>query len=449
MTTALRNRDASREIYNRDLSAAWRNGTRVWEPSVWLSRDPDAENKMLLDHDIGHAVGYRQKLVAGRQWDVVPKAAGDTQGNLATAVATELLSHVQNFTQSRLILARAFFHGARFGKIHGTTLRLSLGDGQPRTWWVPTSIEDHDKKRFQKRTSIDASGKPSAWWEKWNVWAMKWQVQTEMDMVDTIAHVYQDDESSLGYGQGLREALGWLWDSKVHAFSENMQAVQRFAQGIKHAKIDGLRDGDSGMPNVEVMNKWVRALDNMFSGRSVVTDRNDDLTIIPGNAEGWELLKHTLDSLKSSIFTLVLGANLTTAGDKGGSYALAEVQENSTEALVQFDREALEETLTRDLLGCVWWHNYANLVELGIWGDRPRFNIRQEKKLDPQVRATVAQTLHGMGVALAADDLYEQTGFRKPVEGEEVIAGQVAMPALPGLGTPDDSQFGPLFQRRA
>lgn len=434
MTDALRNRDNSRDLYVRAISSAWRSGTRVWEPSVWLSRDPNAESKMLLDHDIGHAIGHRQKLVAGRQWDVVPRGQGTNQSDLASEVATELLGHLQNFTQSRLLLSRAFFHGARFGKIHGKTHILNIGDGKQRAWWVPTTIEDIDKKRFQKRSRVENDGTIVAWWEKWDVGAMQWVEVSRRAMVDHIAHVYQDDEASLGYGQGLREALGWLWDSKVHAFSENMQAVQRFAQGTRVAKVDGLRDSDTGLPNVEVMNQWVNALDNLYSGNSIAIDKDDDIEVIPGNSEGWELLKNTMDDLRSAVFTLVLGANLTTSADKGGSYALAEVQENSTEAIVQYDREALEETLTRDLMGCIWWHNHANLIELGIQKDRPRFNIRQEKRLDPQSRATVAQTLHAMGVPIASDDLYEQVGFRKPNEGEDIIAGQVA-PAMPPMGT--------------
>jgi phage gp29-like protein len=144
------------------------------------------------------------------------------------------------------------------------------------------------------------------------------------------------------------------------------------------------------------------------------------------NGQGWQLLGEIRREVRSTIFTLVLGANLTTSADEGGSYALAEIQENSTETLVQTDRESMEETLTDDLVGCVWWMNYANMKELGIANEKPRFTIVQEKRQDPQERANVASTLNGMGVELALDDVLEQTGFRRPKDGEPVIAGGVA-----------------------
>jgi phage gp29-like protein len=93
----------------------------------------------------------------------------------------------------------------------------------------------------------------------------------------------------------------------------------------------------------------------------------------------------------------------------------------------------LEDTLTDDLLGCIWWKNHANLQELGIANEKPRFNITQEKREDPQERAAVAQVLASMGVELSLEDVLEQTGFRKPEPGEEVVR-QPAQSPLGGLG---------------
>jgi len=433
MTTELRVRNNSQQIYVRALSAAWRNGVQIYDPSIWLTRDPETEEKMLRDADIAHAVGFRRHLIAGRQWDLMPKVKGSARSDVAVSVAGELLRSIKHFTGARLNLARAFFSGARFARIHGAPRTLTIGDGKPRTWWVPTRLEDVDKRMY-RIVPKTTDGVLSAHWERWNVAKQDWEVETTTDAIDTIRHVYQDDQATLGHGRALREALGWWWYAKEHVFTESLQAVERFAQGIVHAKVDGVRDAATGLPNADLIAAWRDVLEDLRARHVLVSDSGDTVEVISPSGEGWQMLTEIRAELRSTIFTLVLGANLTTAASEGGSYALAEVQENSTEALIQLDRETLEETLTDDLVGSIWWHNHANLVELGVVDEKPRFNIKQEKKQDPKDRAEVAKTMHEMGVALSADDLYEQTGFRKPQDGEEIIAGGQPMPAFPPDG---------------
>lgn len=427
----LRNRHQSRELWVRALSSAWRSGVQLYDPSVWLARDPEAEEKMLRDADIAHAVAFRRHLIAGRQWTLQPLEKESPRGPVAVGVGAGLLGCIRHFTGARLNLARAFFSGARFARIHGEARIMRIGDGRLRTWWVPTHLEDLDKRSFRIVPDKVGSGPLTAHWQRWDVGASQWKDQSVADARETIRHVYQDDQGSLGYGRGLREAIGWWWYAKENIFHESLQAAERFAQGIITAKIDGARDANSGLPNEEVIERWTEVLTDLRSKHVLVHDSSDTIEAIQVGGEGWNLLKDLRAELRTTIHTLILGANLTTAASEGGSYALAEIQENSTEALVQFDRETLEETLTDDLLGCLWWKNWANMVELGIAEEMPRFSITQEKRIDPVQRATVAQTLHGMGVPLSLDDIYEQTGFAKPQEGEERLEGAAA-PA-PGL----------------
>lgn len=430
MTTELRLRNQSQQLYTRAISQAWRNGIQLYDPSLWLLRDPEVEEKMLRDADIAHAVQYRKHLIAGRQWTCVPRVDGSPRASMSVAIANQLLDSIKHFTQARLNLARAFFSGSRFGRIHGVTRTLSLGDGKMRTWWTPTRIEDLDKRMF-RIVPTHKDGKLTAHWQRWNVAKDCFETETIEDAICTIRHVYQDDQSSLGYGRGLRDALGWWWYAKEHVFAESLQAVERFAQGILSAKVDGARNAETGLPNTELINQWRDVLEDLRARHVLVYDSSDDVQSVPIGGEGWQLLQQLRDELKSTIFTLVLGANLTTSANNGGSYALAEIQENSTEALIQYDRETLQETLTDDLLGCIWHKNHANLVELGIANEKPRFKITQEKRQDPQQRAAVAQTLAGMGVALSMQDVLDQTGFRKPEPGEEVIGTQPQMGQQP------------------
>lgn len=434
MTTELRLKNQSQQLYVRALSQAWRNNIQVNDPSLWLLRDPEAEEKMLRDADISHVIGFRRHLIAGRQWNLSPKNDAAPNGDLAVAVGTELLGNLKHFTQARFQLARAFFSGARFGRIHGQTKVMKLGDGRERTWWFPVRIEDMDKRMYRIVPKNDGET-IHAHWERWDVAKQEFLPESVHDAAQTIKHVYQDDQATLGYGRALREAIGWWWYAKEHVFQESLQAVERFAQGVLTAKVDGARDASTGLPNNELIESWSEVLEDLRARHVLVYDKSDEVEMVTQDGTGWELLRDMRSELKSAIFTLVLGANLTTAANEGGSYALAEVQENSTEALVQFDRETLEETLTDDLMGCIWWKNHANMVELGLDGEVPRFSITQEKRQDPKERSEVANVLHGMGVAIASDDLYEQTGFRKPDTGEDIIEGATTPPPMPG-GSP-------------
>ena len=226
-------------------------------------------------------------------------------------------------------------------------------------------------------------------------------------------------------------------------FAESLAACERLAQGIVAAKVDGARDAATGLPNEKLIRDWQKVLERLRSKHVLVYDKTDQVEVIQASGEGHALLRDIRDELRTTIHTLILGANITTAANKGGSYALAEVQENSTEALIQFDRESLEESLTTHLIGAIWFHNWANMVDLGIAEDRPRFNIRQEKHLDPQVRVAVAEAASRMGLPLALDEVYEHIGFRRPGPDDEVLqprstpagADPIGM-GLPGMGLP-------------
>jgi len=434
MTTELRVQNQSQNLYVRALSTAYRSGIQVHDPSLWLLREPELEEKMLRDADIAHAVGYRRHLIAGQRWNCIPRVTGSPRADLSVGIANELIDGIQDFTQARLNLAQAFFSGARFGTIHGKVRTLTIGDGKPRRWWCPVRIEDHDKRLFR---IVPQHGETlTANWERWDVYGQEWQTQSVQDAAHTIRHVYQDDEGTLGHGRGLREALGWWWYAKTQVFQESLQAVERFAQGILTAKVDGARDAETGLPNTELINQWRDVLEDLRSRHVLVYDSSDTVESVSVSGEGWQLMNTIRDELRSTIYTLIMGANLTTSANDGGSYALAQIQENSTEALIQYDRETLEDTLTDDLLGCIWWKNHANLQELGIANEKPRFNITQEKREDPQERAAVAQVLASMGVELSLEDVLEQTGFRKPEPGEEVVrsAPDPASSLFGGLG---------------
>jgi len=424
MTTELLARtNQSQRIFLSAISSAYRNSLRLYEPSVWLAQEPEIEDKMLRDADVVHATSQRCKLIAGRQWTLQAESSGNEKSALAVAIGTKLLKNIRDFTQSRSKLARAFLHGQQMAWINWRPTVMTIGDGKPRTWIVPIKMQSIDKRWFQDKPIEEPDGTISIKHQRYDLKLRDFVFESPEESLCMVRHTYEDEQGTLGFGRGLREPLAWLWYTKTHSWQEYMNAAERFGQGVAVTKVDGLRDASTMLPNEDLVRKHLETISNMRARHSLVFDKSDEFEIVQPSGEGWQMFRELTESLKSSIIMLILSANLPTSANEGGSYALGEIQENSTEALVQYDREALEETLTHSLVRSVWHYNSANLIELGIADELPRFNIKQEKRLDPEKRAAVAQILHTMGVPLAMEDVYEQTGFRKPEDGEDTLEG--------------------------
>ena len=447
MVSELRLRNHSQQLYNRAFSTAYR-GTQIWNPSLWLLKDPEAEEKMIRTPIIGGPLEDRWAMVAGNDWMLKPKIKNSERSPMALMVGNHLVRGIKKFTNARQNLARAHFSGSRFGIIHGHVKKLQIGDGKSRNWWVPHRIEDQDWRAFRQVPHVDpATGKMSAHWQHWNVGRADWDDLTTDDAVQVLRHVYEDDQASMNHGRAQREQLGIIWYTWEHVFNEGIQAIERFAQGILAAKIDGARDAD-GLPNDQVISGWQTTLENMRARHVLVYDKSDDVQIIAGGGQGWQMMKEWRDDLQQQASTLILKSNLPTNADGGGSYALGKVQENSTARMVYRDRTLLEETFTDDLLTCIWQKNHANMVELRIADQMPLFSISTEQNYDPMERVQVAQVMNAIGVPLAADELYEQAGFTKPEEGEEVIEGAAApqaVPPMPGASMPFARMAAPSF----
>jgi hypothetical protein len=447
MVQELRTRSQADQIFRRALSAAF-HSRHLWRPEVWSARDPETLGKMLRDADIKAAVVQRVKMVAGRQWTLEPQNPDEAdESRLAVKVGTALLGKLAGFTQARAKLAQSFLTGQQWAEIRGMMRVAKIGDGKPRKWWFPVRMKPLDPRAFQ--IAVDANTREDGihtHWDRWDVAKEELVPVLREQMVDMVRCTHDDDDSSLGYGRGLIDALGFLWYTKEHVFHESIQAVERFAQGLLTVKVDGLRNGSDNTPNTEAIRQWVEVLEEMRGQHVAAYDAGDQIEHIQVSGTGWEMLRDMRMEIRAGIKTLILGADLTTGSGENGSYGLAAVQENSTEMLVQDDREVLGEALTGGmgvdggLLSSVWHHNWANMVELGIAELMPRFNIKQEKMVDPQQRAAVAKTAHEIGLPLAKDDVYEQLGFRRPQDGEEVLDG--AEPVAAGMPGGELDLFG-------
>lgn len=393
--------------YVRDLERAYRRSDLVGDPDYALAQDPDVYDVILRDPETRHAIDYRRHLGAGTRWRVVP-ASDAPDDRRAAAWCEEALGQLRGFTAARVQLLHAVFRGQTWAAIVGRRQRGVLA-GLPGDWWVPTALVDVDKRRFQAFVGADRRLD----WALYSLARHAWEPLGERRRwFVRLAHDVA--ESNLRQGSGLVEALYHWQYAKARVLAEGLAGVERWAQGIVHASVDGL--GRAGSPTRDVQDAadaWLTAIEAMRSRHALVHDRVDQLEMIDGPKEGHKMVTEFLAYLASGIRVLCLGANLPTEATEGGSYALARVQENSTEALVQHDRELLGEAITHDLLGLVWAQNRGVLSAAGLARARaPSFEIVHEKRRDPNAAASAVATLLAAGVeGLREDEVFEAVGY--------------------------------------
>lgn len=412
----------SSDIYVQALSAAYRAGRRIYDPEFALRQDPEIYEKIRRDAVIAQALTFRKHLIAGRSWNIEPSGT-EPADKKAAVVVRELIAKIERLSSTLFNLAEAVVRGSAYALIIGRRMTLRIADFPPMTWWVPVRLKDVDRRRF--RQVVDDDG--NSHWEFWSVKRYRWEKLENPGWF--VRHIYDDTEPSLGYGRGLLEALYFYNYAKQVALERGLQGLERWAMGILLAAVDSLRVNSNTTDSDDLVQQWIDTVNAMRSQHVLVYDKNDSFSVLTGGGEGWQIVREILEYLDNAMRTLILGANLPTSATEGGSFALGQVQENSTEALVQYDRRLLEETLTRDLVGRVLDMNRANFVSLGLPLDRPRFNIAQEKREDPSSSIQVIATAISAGISLRRDEVYQKIGFTPPGPDDETITRTSELPA--------------------
>ncbi len=424
---------AAYDRYTQELSDAMLYRDWVHDPSFALASDSSAYQKVMRDPIAAHAARYRRHLVAGPEWHVEPATGSETDERAALLIE-ELLRQLQGFTDARLRLADAIFQGSAYEFVEGERRMVALAEGEPRAWWIPLGLCNVDRRRF--RLGRDVEG--DLGWQLWSVERRAWEPLEHPEWF--VRSVFDDSESTLGYGRGLIDTLYYYQAAKARTLQMSMRAAERFGQGLLVAKIENLRGPDGrpvsavGRDGDSVADEWIDVLKKHAAEDVLVHDSRDEVSVVTGIGEGFGLLKDLIDYLDASQVMSVLGATVNTMQPDGGSFALAKEQANSTESLIVADRQRLAEDLTRDLVGLVWRLNRQQIADEGLGGARqPRLVIEQQRREDPAAASTVISTLLAAGVPLRSDEVYRKTGFTLPAEGEPVIEGGAPVPDIGGL----------------
>jgi phage gp29-like protein len=213
---------------------------------------------------------------------------------------------------------------------------------------------------------------------------------------------------------------------------EGLAGLERWAQGILDAEIGDVRLGDTSTSNQAVVSAVISTLEKMRSRFVYAHGPDVKLNIHETSGSGHEMVISILGMLSTSIRTLILGANLPTSATSGGSYALAEVQENSTETLVNYDRLIMANAITRDVIGLWWRMNTAQLRAEGLAdAEPPSFRIVSRISRDGNAASQISTLLNAGVRNLREDEVFEACGFTPAGPFDKAL--ELATPAGAGV----------------
>ena len=415
------------------LTAAYAAGMWwLYDPDYAVSKDVEFYEKARRDPVVKHGMDIRKHKVAGRSWNM--ETGGVTANDKALAALVEDLvkRRMHGFAKGRYRLADAVFRGSAWERMYGRREVFAAGGRPAQNYWIPTALVAIDKRRTRRRV---LNGKIEM--EYWPVpldsaGSFDWRPIEHPEW--HIRHSYDDDESTLGYGRGLSEGLYEYMRAKAILLVYMLQAAERFGPGLIKYKIDLEKSNLGGMSQEAFAAQAVSVLRKMRAEGIIAIPASDDFDLMEGSGTGWQMITQALFYLDNKITTLLLGSSLPTTATTGGSYAMAETQADTTEDLIQYDREILSESIDRDFVSLLLRVNAPQIKAVGLGNAaRPRFVIMDEKREDPQVSATVASTLLQAGIALRRDEVLKKCGFSVPAPGDDVINPLAAVAGEGGL----------------
>lgn len=434
-------------------------------PDFAKGRDEQVLLKMQRDAVVFKAMTMRRHRAAGTEVFFV---ADDKIDRPLIPYFEALTRRIPNFSQSRLALTTAIFEGRGWLKMMGRQRKFRISpDVEQREWWYPGHLghigADAIKREWEVLPEVDPDGKSHErrkyYWATYDDENQAWlRVEDEQEK-HYIKVVYHDDAYSLGYGRGLIDAIYFYWYNKTHLFQQLLQAADRFGTPWIIAKIIGQLSGVDGGEGIDDPEQHaadlIAALEKMRSANILIVDgEHDEISTLDFDGRGAEGMIRLLDYCDKGIVEALLGSSMPTGGGQSGSFARAQVEQESTNNMLSMDTKILEEAL-QDMVWLMWDLNLPNFSQIQAPGGQflstlnpPRIKIRtsEETTLEKQDRVRLALEMLDRGLPFLKGEFYDLIDFTQPDEDDEDIlqppgaGGGVA--GVPGIGGSSLDVFG-------
>lgn len=424
---------ATRTSYVRRIEQQVRRASSAQglrDPDFALSRDPDFWEKIEGNATIRGARDFRRHLVAGPR--VVLEAPTPIDKPLIP-YAEALVSYVKRFSTTRLGLADAPFRGLVVGRMYGhfeSGIDL-IGDGTKARWYFVDRIKIQEKGRWELKRFVE-DGKTFWLWSIWDYDIDQWVAPPNTNWY--LFHKYSEREDHF-YGRDMGRVLYWLAHAEHVLWEAGLDTAERFGSPWILAKLKPELGGSMPGTGDEIKSfaslaNSVKDILQKLRGHNILVgdERLMDISLLEAGLRGHDLIDRLIEKIQFQVRILILGSNLPTAATTGGSFALAEIQDESTRRLVRYDRELLGETLTEQMLARLLRWNWPALSKiphpdvpgLTLADLRPPYmRIVDDEVDDPLVKQFRLQFAQSVPLPLRNKDLYDLGGFIPPTEEDE------------------------------
>lgn len=428
---SLVNANPQAQAFSAMLAALYNTSAPLYDPDQALRRDPDAWNKMMMDPVVRSAVNHRLAKVVRKHWVMDAGDASDEAAKLAR-FADGLVRKMKRFTTARRGLAKGAMQGYSVAFIEGRR-QWDQVNGIFAEWWVPTGLRVLDKRQAILYPVTDKQGR----FERTEIWLASADdgVHRRCPHPERLVFAVWDDEPERkGYGRGLGDTVyAALWIKQL-VLREGLQGFEKWCQGIIDAGVDATAHATADMSAQDAAEQFLEAVKRMRQGGVIVHDARDEFKVVQPPSTGQDATHRWLEYLDAQITRLIVGSLLPTGVQSSeGSHARAEEEGESTDDLLDLDRQLLDEVITERLVRLVVDQNAANLVEQGCYGANvPQFRSVSDEHEDPEKFGRIVQFAQRVGLRLSRAELTRRFGLAVPTDQDDVI--EPPSPSLIGSG---------------
>lgn len=415
------------DLYGFAQVSAW-NNYRLFSPSYPETNEPDIWEVMLRDPVIMAGRNQRNSSIVSGEWTCQP-GGDDPKDKIVAGVMRSLLSRIDNFTMARRELADGSILGRSYQYVEGERQWMRAGKTLVRLpWWVPTKLRDVDRRRIHFRPQIvrDEKMRPKGLTVTMMIFSItssRWLPITNPEWF--VKLVYNDEECRNGYGRGLMEAIYFYHYVKGVVLEEGLEGLKRWARGLPVVGVDGLRSAGVAEPNDVVVDKWLEWIRKMQAETGLVFDKSDTFDVKWPSGEGHRQVFDFLEYCDSCITRLLTGSVRPSGGAvrATGHGGQAETEAETSETIFDYEREVVDEAITRDLIGLVWRQNATNLALLGLSdAAKPKFETTQKPNESFAVNADIlVKARRELKLPVLEEEAYQKLGLTRPAEGDQVL----------------------------
>ena len=434
--------------YLTELSTVMDQGRRyILDPSFAVARDQDFHRKFWRELAIAKAVWTRATNVVGGEWHLED---ADENSTPLTEAIEHIIKGISRFRESLLHMSLAFFSGGEWTKIEARVENTdAIRSGVPAHWWLPKRLRLMDRSRFHLEYDDDYDVTSSSkhdtsrrtyYWTIFNPLNRRTEAIPAAEMQLYMHHTWMDFEHSFGHGWGLAWALEPHWEIKQNLLKYLVTGARRFAwPWVIWKRDEDSEPVDSGLGAAAQTDRQIMAkLLKMQNLGNLIIDKDDDLTTLDLGTAGNGLIAQALDYVDKLTVEFILGSSAAVGGHgqqaQGGAYASDAVEADASAAYIGYDRVALEETMTEQLIGRIWRNNKMNFEGMGFGGMQPPiFRLGKNKRDDPLASIEQATGLSAIGFPIVLAQLAERSGWDAATE-EQQANGEALSDPMADMG---------------